>query len=88
MSEVTSSHNANCSNNVTGRGVDYDSGPYIVTFTAGMTSATINVPINDDNTLESNEDFTVTIIRARLPDGVTRGNPGGTTVTITDNDRK
>ena len=88
MSEVTSSQNVNSSNNVTGRGVDYDSGPYTITFTAGNTSASINIPINDDNILEDDEDFMVTIMTGPLPDGVTHGNPGSATVNILDNDRK
>jgi len=88
VSEVTSSQNVNSSNNVTGRGVDYNSGPYTVTFTAGQTSTTINVPINDDNILENTESFTVTIMRGPLPTGVTRGDPGSATVIIMDNDRE
>ena len=88
VSEVTSSQNVNSSNNVTGGGIDYDSGPYTVTFTAGDTSASVNVPINDDNILEDVEDFMVTIMTGPFPDGVTRGNPGSATVNILDNDRK
>ena len=53
-------------------GVDYDSGPYSVMFTAGMTSVSFDVPINDDNILETNEDFTLTIDSSSLPNGVTR----------------
>ena len=88
VSEVTSSQNVNSSNNVIGGGVDYDSGPYTVTFTAGQTSASVSVPINDDNMLENVEDFMVTIMTGLLPDGVTRGDPGSATVNILDNDRK
>ena len=88
MSEVTSSQNINSSNNVTDGGVDYDSGPYTVTFTAGVTSVPFDVPINDDNILENTENFTVTIVMGALPTGVTRGDPGSATVNIMDNDRK
>ena len=88
MSEVTSSQNVNSSNNVTGGGVDYDSGPYTVTIPAGDIRMSFNVPINDDNILEDDEDFTLTIMRGTLPDGITRGNPGSATVNILDNDRK
>ena len=88
MSKVISSQDVNSSNNVTGGGVDYNSGPYSVTFTAGQTTAAINVPINDDNILENTEDFTVTIMRGALPTGVTRGDPGSATVNIMDNDRE
>jgi len=59
-----------------------------VTFPSGVTSVPFDVPITDDNILEGNEDFTLTIDSSLLPDGVTRGNPGSATVTIVDNDRK
>ena len=84
VSEVTSSQNVNSSNN-TGGGVDYDSGPYTVTFPAGTTRASFDVPINDDNFCENNEDFTLTILRGTLPDGITREGGRGT-VTIVDDD--
>jgi len=86
VSEVTSSQNVNSSNNVTGGGVDYNSGPYGVTFTAGQTSASFDVAINDDNILESTEMFTLTIMRGTLPDGVTRDGDGQATVSIVDNE--
>ena len=86
MSEVTSSQNVNSSNNVTGGGVDYDSGIYNVVFPAGETSVPFDVPINDDDIYEGNEDFDLTIIRNTLPAGVTRGNPDSATVTIRDDD--
>ena len=76
------------SNNVTGGGVDYDSGPYSVTFTAGQTSVSFDVPINDDNILEDDENFILTIISATLPVNVTRGSTGQATVTVVDNDCK
>ena len=88
MSEVTSSQNVNSNNNVTGRGIDYDSGQYTVTFPDGKTRVPFDITINDDSILEGNEDFVVTIIPDTLPDGVTRGNPFRATVTIVDDDRK
>ena len=88
MSEVTSSQNVNSSNNITDGGVDYDSGIYNVVIPAGQTSVPFDVPINDDNILEGNEDFGLTIIRNTLPDGVTRGDPFRATVTIRDDDSK
>ena len=88
VSEVTSSQNVNSSNNVIGGGVDYDSGPYSVTFTAGQTSVSFDVPINNDNILENEEDFTLTIIASSLPSVVTRGDPFRATITIVDNDRE
>ena len=71
----------------TGGGIDYDSGPYTVSFPAGMTSISFDVPITDDNILENNEQFHL-IFSNTLPDHVTIGNPSQTIVTITDNDSK
>ena len=68
--------------------MDYTSGPYTVIFPAGQTTATFDVPINDDNILEGNEDFILTIDETLLPTGVTRGSPGNATVTIVDDDGK
>ena len=68
--------------------MDYTSGPYTVTFLAGETTATFNVPINDGNIYEGNENFMLTIDETSLPTGVTRGDPGEATVTIVDDDRK
>ena len=67
--------------------MDYIIGPYSVTFPAGVTSVPFNVSINDDNTFEENENFTLTI-NSSLLTGVMAGNPGQATVTIVDNDRK
>ena len=87
MSEVTSSQNVNSSNNVTG-GVDYDSGPYTVTFTAGETRAQLNIPLITDNLQEANENFRLIISRS-LPTDVTRSPVNGqSTVTIVDDDRE
>ena len=68
--------------------MDYTSGPYTVTFPVGQTTATFNVPINDDNILEGNENFILTIDQTSLPSSVNRGSPGQATVTIIDNDGK
>ena len=64
--------------------MDYTSGPYTVTFPAGQTTATFDVPINDDNILEDNENFILTIDPSSLPSNVTIGDPGQATVTIVD----
>jgi len=74
--------------NFTGGGIDYGSGPYTVTFPLGVTRVSFNAPITDDNILEGNENFTLTIDSSSLPDSVTRANPGSATVTIVDEDRK
>ena len=64
------------------------SGPYAATIPAGTTVATFDVPINDDDTLEPDENFMLTIDETSLPTGVTHGTPSQATVTILDNDRK
>jgi len=69
--------------------MDYDSGPYPVTFLAGVTNVTFDVPIHDDSILEGNENFILTIDLSTLPtDGVTVGDLGSATVTIVDDDCK
>ena len=67
--------------------MDYTSGPYSVTFPAGVMSVPFSISINDDNILEDNDNFTLTI-NSSLPTGVMVGNPGQATVTIVDNDCK
>ena len=62
--------------------MDYDSGPYTVTFPTGQTIAAFNVPINDDNVIEGTENFMLTIDSSSLPTGLTVGDPGQVTVTI------
>jgi len=73
---------------LTGGGVDYDSGPYNVTFPAGKTSVLLNVSINDDNILEEEEFFDLTIDSDSLPNRVTVDSQYESTVTIVDNDGK
>ena len=69
--------------------MDYTSGPYPVTFPVGQTTATFNIPINDDNIFEIDENFILTINPSLLPTRITTvGNSGQATVTIVDNDRK
>ena len=69
-------------------GVDYDSGPYIVTFTAGIIQAPFNFSLRDDNVFENSEDFVLTVHPSSLPINVTVGDPGQVSVTIVDNDGK
>jgi uncharacterized repeat protein (TIGR01451 family) len=54
-----------------------------ITFAAGETSKTFQVPIIDDVFDENNETFTVTLGN---PTGATLGGPASATVTINDND--
>ena len=53
-----------------------------------MTEVSFNVTITDDNMLESNESFQLSINYSSLPNRVTVDNPSVVTVTIVDNDRK
>ena len=71
---------------LTGENDDYSSGPYTVTFLAGVTSVPFNVSITDDNVLEDDENFLLTIDTSSLPNNVTVDNPSQATVTIVDND--
>ena len=67
--------------------MDYHSGPYTVTFPAGITSIPFSIPINDDSILEYSENFMLTINES-LPRDVTVGNASEATVTIIDDDSK
>ena len=73
---------------IIGGGIDYDSGPFDVTFSAGEILAVFNVSINDDNIVEGNENFTISIDPFSPSNGVTVGDPGETTVIIVDDDCK
>ena len=68
--------------------MDYTSGPYTVTFPAGQTNATFDVPTNDDNILKDNKNFLLTISPSSLPSDVTVVDPDEATVTIVDDDGK
>ena len=71
-----------------GQGNDYTSGPYSVQFDAGEDRASFNVSINNDNILEGNEVFNLTVDASSLPGSVTVGDHGQATVTIVDDDGK
>lgn len=73
---------------VTGRGIDYDSGPYNITFLAGMDNVSFDVQINDDNVSEGNESFMLNIVNASLPSHIAAGTPGNATANIIDDDSK
>ena len=74
--------------NVIGRGVDYDPGPYYVTISAGDITASLNVDINDDNLLENDEEFKLSINKSSLTGRVMLGSQDETTVNIEDDDGK
>ena len=71
-----------CISNITGGGVDYYSGPYNVTFPARANSVTFNITIINDNVLEYNETFNLTIIESSLPEDIILGEIYLTKVTI------
>ena len=73
---------------ITGGGVDYDSGPYTVTFLAGQTNISFSVPINDDNILEKDEAFNLIISPTSLSSRINIGAQSQATITIVGNDRK
>ena len=66
--------------------MDYDSGPYSITFIAGDIRVTFNVTVTDDNVFEGKESFTLTINPNSLPKSVVVDDPRNATVTIVDND--
>ena len=68
--------------------MDYGSGTYQVTFTAGTTEASFNVSLTDDNIFERNENFIIIIDPSSPPSNVTVGDPSRVTVIIVDNDGK
>ena len=71
------------SNKLTGGGVDYNSGPYNVTFPAGVTSVSLNITIINDNMLEYyNETFNLIITEDLLSKNVLLGKFYTTEVTI------
>ena len=63
-------------------GVDYNSGPYSVTLPAGVTRASFNITIINDDVLEDGETFNLIITEDSLPENVTLGTPYLTRVTI------
>ena len=67
---------------------DYASGPYTAVFPAGMTHATVNISVADDNIFVGNRNFTASIDLSSLPSNVTTLNPSEVTVTILEDDGK
>ena len=62
------------------------SGPFYVTFPAGENQVKFVISITNDDVVENNESFTLSINPSSLPLGVTVGDPSQTTVTIIDDD--
>ena len=71
--------------------MDYNSGPYNVTFPAGVTSVSFDVTIINDNVLGDNETFLLTIVNLSLSNQgfiFTTGNYDKATVNIIDTSSK
>ena len=66
---------------IIGGGIDYDSGPYNVTFSPGDASATFDIPIIHDQIEEDIESFTI-FISPHLPPLVSHGNITQATIII------
>ena len=64
--------------------VDYYSGSYSVTFLTGMTSVSLNISITDDDVLENNENFYLTIDENLS--SITAGSTDRAIVNILDDD--
>ena len=71
-----------------GGGVDYNSGPYTVQFNVGVTRVSFNISVNNDNILESNETFGLSVDKPSLPNRVTASTPDQATVIVLANDGK
>ena len=69
-------------------GVDYDTGPFVVVFPAGVTSALFNVTIIDDNILERDEEFYLNIMSPPTASKVTLGQNNQARINIINNDGK
>ena len=67
---------------------DYNSGPYTVIFTPGVIRYQFDVLIVDDNVIENDEAFRLTINASSLLRGVTVGSVDQATVNILDEDSK
>ena len=69
-------------------GSDFVFVPQNVSFPAEVTMVTFNVTIIEDNILEHNESFSLGIDPLTVPNRVTVGSSGDTTVTILNDDSK
>jgi len=69
-----------------GENVDYKSGPYNVTVLARNTTGFLSIMLNDDELLESTEEFNLTIDLSSFPVGIFPGNHIEALVVIVDND--
>ena len=68
--------------------IDFESVPYNITFPAGVTNISFNIMIYDDDVLEGNENFTLTMNAESLPDGITIDDPNTVIMIIRNDDSK
>ncbi|VTR92722.1 na-ca exchanger integrin-beta4 : Hemolysin-type calcium-binding region domain protein OS=Rhodopirellula maiorica SM1 GN=RMSM_03614 PE=4 SV=1: DUF4394: Calx-beta: VCBS: VCBS [Gemmata massiliana] len=66
------------------QGTDFTGSSFVVSFAAGQTTATLNIPIADDGVKESAETITLTL--SAPTGGAALGAQSTTTVTVTDTD--
>ena len=66
--------------------MDYVSGPYTMEFPAGEINASLSISINNDNVVEDDEKFGLTINKSLLSTNVFVGNNSEFIVTILDDD--
>ena len=71
---------------IAGGGVDYNSGPYNVTFPIGSTIASFDIIVNNDSVSENDEMFNISI--TSITNGHIMGTPAVATVTIIDTTSK
>jgi len=69
-----------------GGNVDYKSGPYNVTVLARNTTGLLSIMLNDDELLESTEEFNLTIDLSSFPVGIFPGSLIEALVVVVDND--
>jgi len=69
-------------------GVDFEPGPYLVTFPMSTTSAVYNISIDADRILEVDEIFEIVIDSTSLPFDVFSGTSDELVLVIVDDDRK
>ena len=69
-------------------GQDYTGGSYTATFLAGLTTASVSIPITNDMTAEHTEDFSavLTIPATAASQGITKGAADTATIDIVDDD--
>ena len=78
-----------CSLLYTVEGEDYFAGPYIVEFLPGVilpNTSCINITTRDDENVEGDQEFTVSILEVNLDNNVALLEPFIQTATLTDND--